>query len=40
MIKVSSLLTGDNYEEWMIVGEEFVKIGDSTVDLTGYYTKE
>lgn len=40
MIKVKSLVTGDNYEEWMLVGEEFVKIGDSTVDLTGYYTKE
>lgn len=40
MIKVSSLVTGDNYEEWMLVGEEFVKIGDSTVDLTGYYTKD
>ena len=40
MIKVKSLVTGDNYEEWMLVGEEFVKIGDSTVDLTDYYTKE
>lgn len=40
MIKVSSLATGDNYEEWMVVGEEFAKIGDSAVVLENYYTKD
>lgn len=40
MIKDSSLTSGDVYKEYMLINGAFEQIGDSTVDLTGYYTKE
>ena len=40
MIKVSNLTSGDVYKEYMLINGAFEQIGDSTVDLTGYYTKE
>ena len=39
MIKKGSSENGDNYEEYMYINEELVKVGDSTVDLTDYLTK-
>lgn len=40
MIKDSSLTSGDVYKEYMLINGAFEQIGDSTVDLTDYYTKE
>ena len=39
MIKKGSSENGDNYEEYMLIDEVLVKIGDTTVDLTDYLTK-
>lgn len=40
LIKIDSVTGSDKYEEWTLIGNELVKIGDTTTDLSGYYTKE
>lgn len=38
MVKDSSVLGADKYNEWMLIEGELVQIGDTTVDLSGYDT--
>lgn len=40
MIKKGTSETGDNYEEYMYIDGALVKVGDSTVDLSNYLTKD
>lgn len=39
MVKDTSVLGGDKYKEYMLVGEELAQIGDTSVDLTDYMKK-
>lgn len=41
LVGPKTTVTGDDkYEEWVKSGDEMVKIGDTSVDLSDYYTKE
>ena len=40
MLKVGTSEAGDNYEEYMLIDGAVVKIGDTSVDLTPYATKD
>lgn len=40
LIKDASVSTGDAYKEYMLIGEELVQIGDTSVNLEPYATKE
>lgn len=39
MVKDASVLGGDKYKEYMLVGDELAQIGDTSVDLTDYMKK-
>ena len=39
MVKDTSVLGGDKYKEYMLVGDELAQIGDTSVDLTDYMKK-
>lgn len=38
MVKDSSVLGADKYNEWMLIDDILVQIGDTSVDLSGYNT--
>ena len=40
LLKVDSATGSDKYEEYMLISGEVVIIGDTSTDLSGYYTKE
>ena len=40
MILDSSVTGADKYNEWMLIGSAFAKIGDTTVDLANYVQKD
>lgn len=39
LIKVPSATGNDQYEEWMKIGNEVVMIGDTSTNMSNYYTK-
>lgn len=40
LLKIDSATGSDKYEEYMLISGEVVMIGDTSTDLSGYYTKE
>lgn len=39
LIKIEGIESGDAYEEWTLIGGTLTQIGDTTTDLSDYYTK-
>ena len=40
MVKDDSVVGDDKYNEYMLIGDEVVKIGDTSIDLSGYVKTE